>query len=279
MLFHFHQRNVNSFTLKLAINSESIERVTFWPSNWWSSQLDPTYPKDLKQNILYHRNYVLPEKISAGSYFEAYVHVSYGFRIGRIEKLQKRAIRTIANGKYNAHTDPLFRRFNLLKGKDIFMLNILKMYYKLQKKLLPPFTTNMFSVATCACNYNLRVTESLSDANTKTIGGEKCIRSYLPKVINETDDDVMDEIATHSYQGFAFYFKRITIIIYSLSCDKRNCYECYLRSNWKLFFTLFLYSPFPSYVQLFCFFIPTSNIQAVFFMCTAIFYFWCFPQL
>ena len=124
------------------------------------------------------------------------------------------------------------------------MLNILKMYYKFQKKLLPPYTNNMFSVATCACNYNLRVTKSLSDANTKTIGGEKCICSYLPKVINETDDDVMDKIATHSYQGFAFYFKRITIGNYNLGCDKRSCYVCNLRSNWKLFFTLFFNSPF-----------------------------------
>ena len=28
MLFHYHQRNVNSLTLKLAMNSEPIERVT-----------------------------------------------------------------------------------------------------------------------------------------------------------------------------------------------------------------------------------------------------------
>ena len=42
------------------------------------------------------------------------------------------------------------------------------------------------------------------------------------KVINETDDDVTNKIATHSYQGFAFYFKRITIGNYNLSCDKRN---------------------------------------------------------
>ena len=61
----------------------------------------------------------------------------WGFRIGRIEKLEKRAIRTIANSKYNAHTDPFFRRLNLLKVKYIFMLNILKMYYKFQKFAAP----------------------------------------------------------------------------------------------------------------------------------------------
>ena len=267
MLFHFHQRNVNSFTLKLAINSEPIERVkefnflglTIDEHLSWTPHIQKISNKISRTiAIMCRLKRFLPTRILKLMYTSLilpYIQFSiltWGFRIGRIEKLQKRAIRTIANSKYNAHTDPLFRRLNLLKVKDIFMLNILKMYYKFQKKLLPPYTNNMFSVATCACNYNLRVTKSLSDANTKTIGGEKCIRSYLPKVINEIDDDVMEKIATHSYQGFAFYFKRITIGNYNLGCDKRNCYVCNLRSNWKLFFT----SPFLSYVLLFSLLFP-----------------------
>ena len=35
--------------------------------------------------------------------------------------------------------------------------------------------------------------------------------SDLPKVINETDKDIMDKIATHSYHSFAVYFKWVTI--------------------------------------------------------------------
>ena len=91
------------------------------------------------------------------------------------------------------------------------MLNILKMYNKYQEKSLPSYTANMFSVATCAHNYNLCVTKSLKNVNTKTISYNKCIRSDLPKVINETDKDIMDKIATHSYHSFAFYFKGVTI--------------------------------------------------------------------
>ena len=87
------------------------------------------------------------------------------------------------------------------------MLDILKMYCKYQEKSLPSYTANMFSVATCAHNYNLCVTKSLTNVNTKTISYDKCIRSDLPKVFNETDKDIMDKIATHSYHGFAFYFK------------------------------------------------------------------------
>ena len=81
------------------------------------------------------------------------------------------------------------------------------MYYKYQEKSLPSYTANMFSVATCASNYNLGIIKSLTNVNTKTISDDKCIYSDLPKVINETDTDIMDKIATHSYQGFAFYFK------------------------------------------------------------------------
>ena len=53
----------------------------------------------------------------------------------------------------------------------------------------------------------------LSDANTKTIGGEICIRSYLPKLINKTDDDVMDKVATHSYQGLLSISKGLRLEI------------------------------------------------------------------
>ena len=135
----------------------------------------------------------------------------------RLQKLQKRAIRTKANSKYNAHTDPLFRRINLLKVKDIFMLNILKMYYKYPEKSLTSYTANMFSVATCASNYNLGVAKSLTNVNTKTISDDKCFRSDLLKVIN-------DKIATHSYQAFAFYFKRVTIGKYNQHCHIQNCF-------------------------------------------------------
>ena len=50
--------------------------------------------------------------------------------MGRLDKLQKRAVRIITRSKYNSHTDPLFRKLNLLKAKDLFELNVLKLFYK-----------------------------------------------------------------------------------------------------------------------------------------------------
>ena len=64
--------------------------------------------------------------------------------MGRVELLQKRAVRFITNSKYNAHTEPLFKQLNLLKVKDIFELTALKSFYKLKKNYLPVYITGMF---------------------------------------------------------------------------------------------------------------------------------------
>ena len=54
-------------------------------------------------------------------------HLSYGIltwgsKPGRLIKLQKWAIRTINNSKYNSHTEPLLKKNNLLKITDIYII-------------------------------------------------------------------------------------------------------------------------------------------------------------
>ena len=36
-----------------------------------------------------------------------------------IETIQRKSARSIVNGKYNAHTDPLFKKLKILKIKDM----------------------------------------------------------------------------------------------------------------------------------------------------------------
>ena len=90
MLFHYPQDNINYLTPKLAINSEPIERAT--KCNFFGLTIDghlswtSTYPKDYKQKISYHQNYVSTEKVSANSYTEAYVHLSYSADLRNCKK-------------------------------------------------------------------------------------------------------------------------------------------------------------------------------------------------
>ena len=70
--------------------------------------------------------------------------LNWGFSMGRLQLLQKRSVRVISSSKYNAHTDPLFKKLRLIKLADLFTLNVLKMYYKFKHACLPSHVENMF---------------------------------------------------------------------------------------------------------------------------------------
>ncbi len=65
--------------------------------------------------------------------------LAWGYEYSRIFKLQKKAIRIISISKYNAHSEPLFKKFNLLQIEDMLRLNELKLYYKYENRLLPDY--------------------------------------------------------------------------------------------------------------------------------------------
>ena len=59
-------------------------------------------------------------------------HLEYGIiiygnskKINNIIKLQKWGIRTATNSKYNAHTEPLMKKYNILKLSDLYKVKIL----------------------------------------------------------------------------------------------------------------------------------------------------------
>ena len=76
-------------------------------------------------------------------------HINYGLLIWgyngkRIFALQKKAIRLIMNQKYNAHIDPIFKKLNILKYKDIFELCQLTLYHNYMNQELPLYFQDKF---------------------------------------------------------------------------------------------------------------------------------------
>ena len=59
--------------------------------------------------------------------------LAWGYENERLTKLQKKSVRIITLSKYNAHTEPLFKKLKLLKLTDLLKLNELKFYYKFVK--------------------------------------------------------------------------------------------------------------------------------------------------
>ena len=59
--------------------------------------------------------------------------LTWGFVHYRIEKIQKRFVRLISSSKHNAHSEPLFKVFDILKIEHLFSQYCLKFVYKFQK--------------------------------------------------------------------------------------------------------------------------------------------------
>ena len=56
--------------------------------------------------------------------------LAWGFRIGGLDKLQKRTVRIITRSKYS-HTEPLFQKLNLLKAKDFFLIERFEIFLQM----------------------------------------------------------------------------------------------------------------------------------------------------
>ena len=146
---------------------------------------------------------------------------AWGFIMGRLDKLQKRA-------KCNSHADPLFRKLNLLKAKDLFALNVLKFLTNVTKTLYLSTFQILFWFYRFAWLWSENHIHSKRCSNMSS--RDKCIRYYLPVVIDNSKNDILNKIETHSLYGFAFYRKRKWLKEYKIECVEQNCYVCNRRS-------------------------------------------------
>ena len=134
--------------------------------------------------------------------------LSWRFQCKRLEKLQKRIIRTIACSKYNVHTDPLFKRVNVLKISDVFKLNALKFYYKYTNNELPSyFCRFQLTRQGSGHPYDTRYGDQIRTTRTRINFVDHCLRNHLPSLINSTPPNIMS-ITTHSLHGFSVYLKK-----------------------------------------------------------------------
>jgi len=151
----------------------------------------------------------------------------WGFSPGRLVKLQKNAIRTITCSKYNAHTSPLFKSLQVLKLSDIFNIQALKFYYKHCQGELPQFLQSFnFQNRSDIHNYDTRNRTNIVTIKTTLKQTDKCLRNFVPILINQMPNIITSKLATHSLQGFLIYVKNYFITNYEIECTIPACYIC-----------------------------------------------------
>ena len=149
--------------LHFSIDGKVIENVSFFnclcitldESLTWKNLIDLIKNKISKTiGVFYRLAKIFPEEILITLYNSLIAsHLNYGIlawimAATRLEKLQKKAICLITNSKYIAHTNPLFKRLQLLKIVDIFKLRVLKFYYNLYNGLLPVYFNVFLDIIT-----------------------------------------------------------------------------------------------------------------------------------
>ena len=74
-----------------------------------------------------------------------YCLLAWGHDSKRIHTLLKKAIRIINKSHFFSHTDPIFRKLNVLKIDDLHYVQQLKNYFKYTNNCLPVYFQNLLS--------------------------------------------------------------------------------------------------------------------------------------
>ena len=153
----FFQKRRSITPLKFLMNNRAIDVVhnfnylgIMLDANMsWKSHIAMVSNKLSRINGILHRlKYLYPQNILITLYKSLFIpYINYGPLLWghageSIDKIQKKAIRTMTYSSYIAHSEPLLKSLNLLKVKDLFNLKILKFLFNLYHNKLPPYFNN-----------------------------------------------------------------------------------------------------------------------------------------
>ena len=151
----------------------------------------------------------------------------WGFKQKRITVLQKKAVRIIAFRPYISHSTSAFKELQILMLKDLYYIQLYKIYYKNVNNLLPAyfqtFTPNYNDGIDH--NHDLRY-NALRLPMTRKEYYVQCTKYQFLKLIRETSQLDLDRCLTSSITQFIGYFKYRIIDAYNPVCNITNCFVC-----------------------------------------------------
>jgi hypothetical protein len=158
-------------------------------------------------------------------------HLTYGLIVWgnfskNLVKLQKKAVRTINNVKYNAHTSGLFKQDNLLKLGDMRALHDFKFCFKYIHEMIPAYFLHQLSRDVPGHEHYTRQSHQLRVPAVRHEFARHSMTYRFPQIMNSMPPNIQTKIHTHSFQGFKFYIKQYFIQSYNSICDIPSCYIC-----------------------------------------------------
>ena len=142
-----------------------------------------------------------------------------------IINLQKRAVRSIVCAKPAAHTDPIFKKLNILKVEDLISLNQTLFIHKYRAGRLPSSFNNFFSNI---ISNSTSTTIKDSDFNFKHNIINQDNLCYLPhyQIVKSWNCTSTSIKCQGEENQFKLDYINVKISLYETECYKRNCYSC-----------------------------------------------------
>ena len=137
----------------------------------------------------------------------------------RLEILQKKCIRNIANSGFRSHTNPNFLKLNLLKIKDIYELESMNFMYKYANDLHPNSLSGMFQPLS-----NNNRTFSFKTSIVKGRSLKTFPSSFLPQLWNNLN---INTKTLNTLNSFKKKVKKDLMAKYEgFLCKRHNCISC-----------------------------------------------------
>ena len=136
-----------------------------------------------------------------------------------LETLQKRAVRNVAGMQYNAHTDPLFSRYKILRFRELLQREYILWVFRAKNGLLPAKSTELIlndAASDYACTRSKEHKLARNTAEVPTICEMKREWNTLPDHILETKDPNLFKTLTLGH-----YLNK-----YNSICNRKDCIEC-----------------------------------------------------
>ena len=185
--------------------------------------------------ILRRSRHLLSKEAMKSLYYSIFhSHLSYGIlayssatacTLKPIIKLQKMAIRCIANVKYNAHTGKLFKELSILPFDQLVQLYTLQFMSDFKNIRLPRAFNNLWSTVGERNNhYRLRNANDFVVPQFRTELVRRLPLCKFPTLWNSFE--AADVKNNPSKFAFKKKVKQILLDSISVSCSKPNCQSC-----------------------------------------------------
>ncbi len=243
MLFHMPQKKVPPLTL--SINNIAIENVKVFnylglmldTNLKWNPHVQKVGNKISQINgVINKLKFEFPQRVLImiyNSLIESHVNyclILWGTNYDRIYKLQKKAVRSITLSHFKAHTSPIFKMLGLLDIRDMYKLNLLKLYYKLRKSIVPSYFNHLLDDVT-QLNNNMPVKYNLRHkrVNIPIVPREFLKRNtqyQLLELVSKFDKGLLQRAEHYSMKSYVLWLKQHFLSQYNVTCDIENCYVC-----------------------------------------------------